>query len=191
MFISSSLFLGFEGVSAVGKARPPWETAICPEQVGRAGMSPSTPPTRHSRLVGPAHFSLGTCPVLPQANQELGGRCWGGSDWRPDQAPIPREEVPGGTLTEHKRQSVQVDGRNWGGGAHTCAQPVPSGKSSQELGTRSLDKGTSRCSLLPIQGWASHSGPNSAPSPMAVWPHSPLLLSGPRSHPLDSDRGVR
>lgn len=166
MFISSSLFLGFEGVSAVGKARPPWETAICPEQVGRAGMSPSTPPTRHSRLVGPAHFSLGTCPVLPQANQELGGRCWGGSDWRPDQAPIPREEVPGGTLTEHKRQSVQVEGRNWGGGStHLCPT----------------------CAQREVQPGAGHSqsGQENQPALFAAYPGMGLPLRsqlGPLSH---------
>ena len=56
-------------------------------------MSPATPPTRQSRLVGPAHFSLSTCSVLSWANQELGGRCRGGSGRRPDQAQISSAKV--------------------------------------------------------------------------------------------------
>lgn len=61
-------------------------------------MSPSTPPTRQSRLVGLAHFSLSTCSVLSWANQELSGRCRGGSGGRPDQAQISSAKAPGDTL---------------------------------------------------------------------------------------------
>lgn len=57
-----------------------------PRTRGRAGMPPSVPPTR-PRGWWAQHCSPDTCSVLPQANQELGGRCRGGTGWRLDAGP--------------------------------------------------------------------------------------------------------
>lgn len=68
----------FEGASADGKARPPWETTICPEGAGRAGL-PSVPPTGHE-AGGPSTLFSGRllCPPSgePGAGWEEQGRHW-------------------------------------------------------------------------------------------------------------------